>query len=413
MKIEGQSARMGALELLEAVLRRKHPLEDMLESLESFTRLNPRDRAFARNLVSTTLRRLGQIDALISHCLEKPLAKGSHRSHDILRLGICQLLFLETADHAAVSSSVELAGQAGQAHAKKLVNAVLRRLGRERAELISAQDESKINAPDWLWYSWRKAYGEDTARAIALAHLEVAPLDLSVKSDPEVWAEKFDGTALPNGTVRLNKVRNVPDLEGFEAGEWWVQDTAARAAVQLLGNVLGKHVIDLCAAPGGKTAYLVNAGATVTAVDRSETRLNRLNENLERLQLSADVITADAVEWRPEQKADAVLLDAPCSATGTIRKHPEISWLKSDADVARLANLQTRLLDAAIDMVVPGGLVLFATCSLQAEEGTDQISALLECNSSVKLLENLRCLPSDQPELGGQDGFFAALLQCN
>jgi 16S rRNA (cytosine967-C5)-methyltransferase len=385
----------------------------MLETLSSFTMLKLRDRAFARNLVSTTLRRLGQIDALISHCLEKPLAKNSHRSHDILRLGICQLLFLGTADHAAVSSSVELAGKSGQAHAKKLVNAVLRRIGRERAELLAKQDESRLNVPDWLWYSWRKAYGEVATRAISLAHLNEVSLDLSVKSNPNSWAKKLKGTALPNGTVRLNKGRNVPEIYGFNSGEWWVQDTAARAAAQLLGNVCGKHVIDLCAAPGGKTAYLINAGAIVTAVDRSNKRLTRLNDNLARLKLCANVITADAVKWRPKQKVDAVLLDAPCSATGTIRKHPEVAWLKTETDIVKLAHLQTQLLDSAVDMVVPGGLVLFVTCSLQTEEGPDQIDSLITRNGSIKILETLRCLPSEQSDLGGQDGFFTALLQCN
>ncbi len=413
MKIEGQNVRLASLELLESVIRRKYPLESMLVSIASFTRLNPRDRAFTRNLVSTTLRRLGQIDTLISHYLEKPLTKSSHRSHDILRLGICQLLFLDTADHAAVWSSVELAGQSGQAHTKKLINAILRRISRERGEIFTKQDESRLNVPDWLWNSWHKAYGEDVTRAIAIAHLKEASLDLSVKSNPKVWAKKLDGVALPNGSVRLNKVRNVSELEGFDKGEWWVQDTAARAAVQLLGNINGKTVIDLCAAPGGKTAYLVNAGAVVTAVDRSKKRLMRLNENLDRLKFSPNIITADAVEWRPREKADAVILDAPCSATGTIRKHPEVAWLKTEADVAKLSSLQTQLLDAAVDMVIPGGLVLFATCSLQAEEGPNQIDSLIARNEAVKVLETLRCLPCEQAELGGQDGFFSALLLCS
>ena len=413
MKQTGQDARIGALDLLEAVIRRKHPLEDMLESVETYSRLNPRDRAFARNLVSTTLRRLGQIDGLIAHCLQTPLAKKSRRSHDILRLGICQLLFLDTADHAAVSSSVDLAGATGQAHTKKLINAILRRLSREGTELLSAQDETKVNVPDWLWYGWRKAYGEQTCRAIAAAHLTEAQLDLSVKSEPQKWAETLEGHVLPNGTVRLNKTRSVIDLSGFEEGEWWVQDTAARAAVQLLGDVRGKHVIDLCAAPGGKTAYLLNAGAKVTAVDRSANRLKRLSENMDRLQFKAEVITADAIEWRPEQKADAVLLDAPCSATGTIRKHPEVAWLKTSEDVAKLADLQSRMLDAASEMVVPGGHLLYATCSLQEEEGSEQITRLTERNPSISVIETLRCLPSDLADAGGQDGFYAALLQCN
>ncbi|NQV99391.1 MAG: methyltransferase [Rhodospirillales bacterium] len=412
MKSLALVARIAALDVLEAILRRNRTLDDALEQVTTYAGLNPRDRAFARNLVSTTLRRLGQIDALIAHCLQTPLARKSLRSHDILRLGICQLLFLGTADHAAVSSSVDLAEHSGQAHTKKMINAVLRRIGRESAQLLAAQDESRANVPDWLWDSWRNSYGEETCRAIAAAHLQEAGLDLSVKSDPAIWAEKFEGSVLPNGTVRLTKNRNVPEMDGFEAGEWWVQDTAARAAVQMLGDVAGKRVIDLCAAPGGKTAFLVNAGAIVTAVDRSANRLLRLSENLQRLRLEAEVVTADATTWQPEQKADAVLLDAPCSATGTIRKHPEVSWLKSQADVDKLALLQSQLLDAAVQMVVPGGHLLYATCSLQPEEGPDQITRLTEKNPAIQILETLRCLPSDQPEIGGRDGFYVCLLQC-
>lgn len=412
MKTHGLEARLAALEILESVLRRNMMLDDALDRTALYSALSPRDKAFSRNLISTTLRRLGQIDAMISHCLEKPLAKKSKRSHDILRLGICQLMFTETADHAAVSSSVELAGQTGQAHTKKMINAVLRRLTREGQSLLDAQDENKTNVPGWLWDSWQSAYGNDTCRAIAEANLKEAALDLSVKSDPEGWAEKLDGSVLPNGTVRLTKNKNVPEMDGFESGDWWVQDTAARAAAQLLGDVKGQHVIDLCAAPGGKTAYLLNAGARVTAVDRSTNRLKRLEENLLRLKLEATVVTANVIDWRPNQKADAVFLDAPCSATGTIRKHPEIPWLKSQEDVGKLAFLQNQLLDAALEMVVPGGRLLFATCSLQPEEGPAQITRMLKMHPSVQVLDKFQCLPSDQPELGGRDGFFSCLLKC-
>ncbi len=413
MKKSGVNVRLAALELLESVIRRKTMMEDALEKTASYGKLEQRDRAFARNLVSTTLRRLGQIDALIDHCLQTPLAKKSRRSHDILRLGICQLLFLATADHAAVSSSVELAGASGQGHTKKLINAVLRRMSREGEELLETQDADRLNVPDWLWYSWRRGYGESAARELAAAHLGEAPLDLSVKSNATLWAKKLDGQVLPNGTVRLDKNRNVPEMEGFNEGEWWVQDTAARAAVQLLGDVQGKRIIDLCAAPGGKTAFLVNAGAHVTAVDRSENRLKRLHDNLSRLNLSAEVVVADATEWRPEHRADCVLLDAPCSATGTLRKHPEISWLKSQDDVEKLVILQGRLLDAAIDMVKPGGSIVFATCSLQPEEGQDQMAKFTQTHANIDVIESLRCLPTDLPEFGGRDGFYACLLKCS
>lgn len=413
MKSSELEGRLAALDLVEAVLRRKQLLDDALDKVASYSSLQPRDKAFARNLVSTVLRRLGQIDALISHCLDKPLAKKSRRSHDILRLGICQIFFLDTPDHAAVSSSVDLAGKTGQAHTKKMINAVLRRLTREGKGLLADQDEARANVPDWLWYPWKKAFGEDTARALARAHLHEAPLDLSVKSKPEYWAETLEGTVLENGTVRLGKGRHVPSLDGFDAGQWWVQDTAARSVVQMLGDVSGQQVIDLCAAPGGKTAFLLNAGARVTAVDRSENRLKRLRENLDRLGYNTPIITADATTWRPDEPADAVLLDAPCSATGTLRKHPEISWLKSQDDVDKLASLQHQLLEAALTMVKPGGRVLFATCSLQKEEGPDQIDRVLETHSAVTCSQTLQCFPSDPTFPGGRDGFYAGLLDVN
>ncbi len=413
MKVPGIDARFAALEILESVVRRKRLLDDALDHFQSYNRLMPRDRAFARNLVSTTLRRLGQIDGLIDHCLQSPLAKKSRRSHDILRLGVCQLVFLQTADHAAVSASVELAGQSGQGHTKKLINAILRRLSREHDALIKSQDLARSNVPDWLWFSWRKTYGEETTRKIALAHLNEAKLDLSVKSDPAGWAEKLHGQVLANGTVRLQKSQNVPDMDGFDEGEWWVQDTSARAVVQMLGAIRGKQIIDLCAAPGGKTAYLLNEGARVTAVDRSDNRLKRLQENMARLRFDTEIITADATVWRPADRTDIVLVDAPCSATGTIRKHPEISWLKSQDDVDKLVALQSRLLAAALEMVKPGGQVLFATCSLQAEEGPDHIQRLADGHPRVTVLDQRRWLPSDEPETGGKDGFFACLLQCD
>jgi 16S rRNA (cytosine967-C5)-methyltransferase len=425
MKKAGLNTRVAVLEVLEAVLRQKHSLDQAFDNSEKIKSLEIRDRAFARSLIATTLRRLGQIDDLISKCLNKPLGKKARRAEMLLRIGVCQLVFMGTAEHAAISTTVELAQRLNEGPYKKMINAVLRKIQRESEELLRQQDVVKLMVPEWLWTSWKSAYGETVTRDIAEAHLLEPMLDISCKSDPVSWAEKLDGELLTPGTVRRPSGGNIRDLPGFAEGAWWIQDVAARMAVSLLGDVQGKYVIDLCAAPGGKTLFLANAGAEVTAVDRSENRLKRVHENLGRLNLEADVITADVVNWRPTKQADYVLLDAPCSATGTLRRHPDVAYLKSQSDVDKLSALQSRLLDAAADMVVPTGIILFCTCSLQPEEGPDQIAAFLSRNQNFRLdrIEGpeiftdqnpsgmFRSLPSDMKDQGGRDGFFAARLQ--
>ncbi|NQU60684.1 MAG: 16S rRNA (cytosine(967)-C(5))-methyltransferase RsmB [Rhodospirillales bacterium] len=422
------SARAVALELLATVLRQKCPLDDALAGQQAMAGLETRDRGFSRNLVATTLRRLGQIDALIGHALERPLPAKAWGVMDILRLGACQLLFLDTPPHAAVDTMVDLAQAYGMGPHKKLVNAVLRRFAREGKALIEAQDAARLNTPDWLWQSWAQAYGEDTCRAIAEAHLAEAPLDITVKTEAAKWAEKLGAEILPTGTLRRPSGGLIHELPGFADGAWWVQDAAAALPVQLLGDVKGRRVIDLCAAPGGKTAQLAVQGAIVTAVDRSEKRLKRLRENLGRLGLEAELVTADATTWHPAEMADAVLVDAPCSSTGTIRRHPDVAHLKTPEDVAKLAVLQKTLLAAAFSMVRPGGLVVYCSCSLQPEEGPGHIKALLQSDPSIThaplrpddvggmadLISDagdLRTLPGHLAPLGGMDGFFAARLK--
>jgi len=311
---------------------------------------------------------------------------------------------------------------------RKLVNAVLRRAQREGAAVLASLDAPRVNTPEWLWDSWVDAYGADTARAIATQHMQEPPLDLTVKTDPAHWAQALDAQLMPTGTLRLSRKASVTTLEGFDEGAWWVQDLAASLPARLLGSVEGMDVIDLCAAPGGKTMELAAAGGQVIAVDRSAKRLVRVQQNLDRTQLNAKLVTADAETWRPAMLADAVLLDAPCSATGTARRHPDVLCLKTHADVVKLANLQARLLKAAVDMVRPGGLIVYCTCSLQPEEGEQQIEALLASGAPVELdpikpaeagaLGNivtddgyLRTLPSHLAEQGGMDGFFAARLR--
>src|SRR5579864_7793267 len=314
------TARQVALDLVGAVLRRKRPLDDAIEDNPAMGELSARDRAFARLLVATVLRRLGQIDTLIGECLDTPLAPRAATVHDILRLGIAQLLFLRTPPHAAVATSVDLAHARGFLSHKGLVNAVLRRLSVEGARRIEGQDAARLNTPDWLWQSWTRAYGEERARAIAIAHLKEAPLDLTLRTEDESWCEKLQAVQLPIGSLRRAPGGSVAALPGYAEGAWWIQDAAASLPVRLFDGVAGREIVDLCAAPGGKTAQLANAGARVTAIDRSPRRLERLITNLRRLDLEVSAIAADAGSWRPQEPVPFVLLDAPCTATGAIRR---------------------------------------------------------------------------------------------
>ena len=421
------TARQVALDLIAAVLRRKRPLDDAIEDNPDMSALAVRDRAFARLLVATVLRRLGQIDALIADCLNTPLAPRAAVVQDILRLGIAQLLFLRTPPHAAVATSVDLAHHRGLLSHKGLVNAVLRRLSVEGAGRVERQDAPRLNTPDWLWHSWSRAYGEGVARAIASAHLKEAPLDVTVRADDEAWCEKLQATRLPTGSLRRAAGGSVVSLPGYAEGAWWIQDAAASLPARLLDGIAGQRVVDLCAAPGGKTAQLVNAGAHVTAIDRSTRRLDRLVTNLHRLGLSVAAIAADALTWRPDHPVDAVLLDAPCTATGAIRRHPDVPHLKQPEDVARLAVVQENLLRAAVDMLRPGGTLVYCTCSLEPEEGSERIEALLRSGAPVERRPldpseintppdwvtgegDLRTLPCHFAEYDGVDGFYSARL---
>jgi 16S rRNA (cytosine967-C5)-methyltransferase len=417
--------RTHALEILQQVLHGRQPLDAAVAGHSALARTDGPSQAFARRLVTTTIRHLGQIDDAIAQSLDRPLRAKARTAHDILRLGAAQILFMEIPDHAAVDTSVRLFKAVGEGGFAKLVNAVLRRLTREGGGWVRDQDAARLNTPDWLWNSWSAAYGEETCRRIAEAHLCSPPLDISVKSDPEGWAAKFGGNVLPGGSVRLYQPDAVSALAGYDEGEWWVQDTAAKLISSLIGDVRGKRVIDLCAAPGGKTACLINSGAQVSAVDRSANRLKRLQANMKRLNFDPEIIEADAATWRPQELADAVLLDAPCSATGTLRRHPDVAYGKSEADIAKLTALQLRLLDAASEMVKPGGIVLFVTCSLQVDEGPaiceaarHTVSSLTPSSFSsddIPLADDLlsvdgtfRSLPCHLSDLGGMDGFFAS-----
>jgi 16S rRNA (cytosine967-C5)-methyltransferase len=430
----GLAVRRIAAEILDGVLRRNRSLDEQLDGAGAnagLPGLPDRDRALTRALVATVLRRLGTLRHLIGVFLDRGLPKEAPRAETALLIGATQILFLDVPDHAAVDLAVRLV-QADRYAARYagLVNAVLRRVAREGAERLAALDTATLDTPEWLMARWIATYGESTARAIAAANGREPALDLTVRSDPELWATQLGGLVLPTGSIRAIAHGTVTALPGFAEGVWWVQDAAAALPVRLLGDVAGLRVADLCAAPGGKAAQLAAAGARVTAVDRSPARLARLQENLKRLSLESELVCADVAEWTAEP-FDAVLLDAPCSSTGTIRRHPDAPWLKQPADIAKLAALQHRLIGRAAALTKPGGTLVFCTCSLEPEEGEDIVADLLAQEPRMRRaavspsevfghdefvskdgdLRTLPChLPNADSRLAGLDGFYAARL---
>jgi len=420
----GLAARRAALAILSAILDDARPFDDALMQHHA-AGLEPRDRAFVLALVQTSLRRKGESEAIIGRFLTKKLPRKSGNAALVLLLGTTQLLYLETPAHAVIDLAVTLAREDRDArHFANLINAVLRKLVD-----VKPIDRPRLNVPDWLWRRWTKTYGDNIAEAIARAHLAQPALDLSVKSDPEGWAKTLNGIVLPTGSVRLkDRSGSIENLPGFGDGAWWVQDAAAALPVQLLGDVVGKTVLDLCAAPGGKTAQLASRGARVTAVDQSAPRMARVSENLDRLKLQAELVVTDILEFPSDRLFDAVLLDAPCSATGTIRRHPELPFIKRAEQIIELVELQARLIAQAAKFVRPGGSLIYCTCSLEPEEGEDQVERFLGVHPDYRRVKlaaedvagesrfltpkgDLRTLPSmnigpDQ----GLDGFYAARL---
>ena len=413
--------------MLERVLHRDQPLEETFAGHPQLESLSVRDRAFARLLVVTCLRRLGQIDALLRARLEH--WPKETRTRCLLRAGAAQLLFLGTPAHAAVKETVSIAAR-WPGNPTGLANAVLRKLAVEGAAEVAAQDAARLNTPGWLWKRWSAAYGEPAARTIAEAHLAEPPLDISVKDDPAAWAERLGAAELRNGTLRRPVGGAIETLPGYDEGAWWVQDVAASLPVRVLGDVRDKSVLDLCAAPGGKTAQLAAAGARVVAVELATERAARLRANLRRLKLAdrVEIVVADALDWPWSLPFDAVLLDAPCSATGTIRRHPDVAWHKSPQLVAEMAAVQGRLIRRSADLVAPGGALVYASCSLEPEEGPEVVAGLIGeraemARDAITADElgglpltpsadgELRTLPSDLAEQGGMDGFYVARLR--
>lgn len=406
-----------AFDLLTAVLDRHRPLEAALDALPP---VEPRDRAAGHRLAAAVLRRVGSLDAALEPFLKKaPPVPVRH----ILRMGAAGLLLLETPPHAAVATAVALARGRGLAPFAGLVNAVLRRLAEAGPAALAGLDGPRLDTPSWLWTAWGAG-----ARAIAEAHQTEAPLDLTLRpgATPPALVD-VAGVELPTGSWRYPAGTRVADLPGYAEGAFWVQDAAAALPARLIGAREGDLVADLCAAPGGKAAQLAATGARVVALERDAARLARLRENFARLHLDATFVPADAAAWTPPELFDAVLLDAPCSATGTIRRHPDVPHLKRAADIAKLAAQQDRLLEAACGLLRPGGCLVYAVCSLQPEEGPARVAAALArlpltrapvrpeevpgLDAALTAAGDLQTTPALWPERGGLDGFFIARMR--
>ena len=428
----GLAARVAAARAVAEALTSSRPLDERLAADPTLRKggLDARDRALARSIATVALRRLGTIRKALARRLEKGVPKRGALEWTLI-VAAAQILFLDTPDHAAVDLAVKAArAEAASAPFAALANAVLRAIARDRDEILASSDPLDDDTPAWLAQRWRSTYGESVVRAIALAHRSEPTLDLSVKSDAFGWAERLQGIVLPTGSVRLDTHAPVVELQGYGDGEWWVQDAAAAMPARLLRPSPGMRVVDLCAAPGGKAAELAAAGVDLTTVDRSAERLKLLAANFERLRLTSEIVVADALVF-DAPPFDAVLLDAPCSATGTIRRHPDVAWIKRPGDLMALVKLQAELLDKAIALARPGGAIVYCVCSLEPEESEAQITALLRRNPDVRRLAvtpeeiggtdeclspagDLRTLPchlwGDNPRRSGLDGFFAARL---
>ncbi|MFC3052039.1 RsmB/NOP family class I SAM-dependent RNA methyltransferase [Kordiimonas pumila] len=427
----GSKIRATAVRTLMAVTLKSRPLEAALDDMATEAKLEARDRAFVLNLVMLCLRRYGSLKRLLADMLDSGLPKNATWTEAALITGLAQILLMRTADHAAVNETVSLiknlsgkeAGFAG------LVNAVLRKATREHDALLTKLNRTpKNDVPSWIYDSWAKSYGPANATAIA-ATLQTTPqLDITVKDKTTLadWAGQLGATTTPTGSLRL-PLCDVTALPGYDTGDWWVQDMSAAIPATLLGNITGKHVLDLCAAPGGKTMQLAASGARVTSVDRSENRLKRLHANLARTDLRADVYAKDAARFTPKTPVDHILLDAPCSATGTLRRNPDVIWTKNEGDIKKLASLQERILDHAFSLLPVGGTLLYCVCSLEEIEGKGQIEGFLKAEPKAKRVPitaselggltelvtkdgDLLCLPSYLADKGGLDGFYAARI---
>lgn len=420
-----KSARAVALLILEAVLDHGKDTAWMFDRSLEYASLSPEDKRFCFLLVMTALRWYGVHQQWIAGRVQKPLRKNLRKVELILHLGLTQLA-VNVPHHALADTSVELAKQNGFDTQAGLVNALLRRAIRE--EFKPSEENPSHFIPGWLFARWQEFYGERVMK-IATAHTQEAPLDLSLKNPQSAadWARKLHGKILPSGSIRLTEHARVDQLEGFGTGEWWVQDAAAALPALLLGDVKGLNVLDLCAAPGGKTAQLCAGGGVVTAVEKSPTRIKTLEENMQRLKFSPTILQADAGSYLPASPPDKILLDAPCTATGTLRRNPDIAWKRKEKDIAEQSAIQAKLLAHAFQILKPGGMLVYAVCSLEREEGEEQVTRFLQRHADAELVPvkngehgiaaewitargELRTLPCHFKAEGGMDGFYAARI---
>ena len=425
---QGAAARLAAADLLERVIDHRTGLDALTDPREGrapYLALSERDRSLARAIATVALRRRGPIERGLARFLDRPLPRKARHLAHLLHVAGAQIAFMEVADRAAIDLAVEAAKHDGRSRRfAPLVNAVLRRFAEAKGDVVEASLDP-ADVPSWLWKGWRSDYGRDNALSIVASLRDEPLLDLTLKNEA---VEHPEGERLPNGTLRVAARTAVPELPGYGSGGWWVQDAAASLPALLLGDVRGLRVLDMCAAPGGKTAQLAARGARVTAWDRAPERVERLRLNLARLGLHADCRVADALEHEATEPFDAVLLDAPCSSLGTLRRHPDVVWTKTAADVEALALLQARLLERAIALVRPGGRVVFANCSLMKREGEAVWQPLRERDDvapdpiqpeevfglpALSGQGTLRTLPFHRfgAESGGMDGFFAGRLR--
>ncbi|MBR1946081.1 MAG: RsmB/NOP family class I SAM-dependent RNA methyltransferase [Alphaproteobacteria bacterium] len=419
-----------AVGIFDAVFRHGKGLEEEYAACMNYQEkkepLENRDRTFIRLLVTTLLRRLGQIDDILFRFLKKPLPEKTAYVFDVLRISAAQLVFLDTPAHAAVSTGVSLIKNSRKYSGfSGLANAVLRRIAKEGKKIAEKQNTARLNIPAWLFEKWVKEYGQQNAEKIANTGLREAPLDFSIKADSEIWSDRLEAILMPTGSLRREKQASVPQLPGYEEGAWWIQDLSAAVPARLFHSLKGKKAADICAAPGGKTAQMILAGAEVTAIDISENRIKRLKENLDRLHFSAKTICTDMREWNKNEKFDIVLLDAPCSATGTLRRHPDVVWHRTLQDISRLQITQKQLLETAVQMMTDDAEMVYCVCSILPEEGRGLIDNAVRSG----LVERIPLEPSEVPKemitkdgdllilpffyetSGGCDGFYAARLR--
>jgi len=396
----GWQSRLAAAELLHHTLDKGLDLETAMDASRTFRRLEGPDRGFARAIAGATLRGIGRIDYALGGMVQRPLADMEPEVRAVLCAGAAQLWMLGVADHAAVSASVEAAGKWHEARrGGGLINAVLRRAAREADAFRNAPATSVW--PEWMAAKLKAALGPERAEAMALLQLEEPPIDITLKPGEDLagWADKLGGIVLPSGSIRLLSGAGLSDLPGYAEGAWWVQDAAAALPAKLIGDISGKRVADLCAAPGGKAMQLAAAGAKLSAIEISRQRITRLRENAERARLPMDIVEQDARTWRPSEPLDAILLDAPCSALGILRRHPEGAWRRDPKEMARFPGVQTQLVQAAAEMLRPGGHLVYSVCTPAPEEGRDIVEAALATGS----WRRVKIAPEDVP------GFEAAL----